>query len=411
MDTETLLAFVREHKDEDPLKLLLQQKKYPGVDMEQVAQQIEGQRQASVKWPTLAGCQYFLYPPRLNREQSSSEATAKHKVEIVQEFAGKHKTKLRIADLTGGMGIDSIAFAKMDNTEVDYVERDPELCRIMEHNVSALGLKNVNIHSGDSIEWLRNCGQKFDILFIDPARRDTHGKKVAAFEDCIPNILEHKKLLTERCDFLMVKASPMMDIDKGIEQLGNVSEVYVVAVKNECKELVFICSDTDGETRIHCTNIVPGDGKYNNKPFTRTQEAQAECVYCKSVGHYIYEPDASLMKGGPYKLLSEEWGMQKLSRNTHLYTSDNLHGWMGRTFCVLRETQLNKKAIADAIPDGKAHVIVRNYPAEAAALQKQLGLKEGGELFVLATTVGTKKTGFICCDTKIYQHFFEEMNK
>ena len=309
------------------------------------------------------------------------------------------------------MGIDSIAFAKMPDVEVDYVERDAELCRLMEHNIDALGLTNIMVQCGDSIEWLRNCGQRYNIIYIDPARRDTHGKKVAAFEECTPNILEHKELLTERCDFLMVKASPMMDIDKGIEQLGNVSDVYVVAVRNECKELVFICGDTNEETKIHCTNIVPSDGIYNDEPFTRTQEAQAECVYCKSVGRYIYEPDASLMKGGPYKLLSEKWGMQKLARNTHLYTSDHLHEWMGRTFCVLRETQLNKKAIAAAIPDGKAHVIVRNYPAEADDLQKQLGLKEGGELFVLATTVGTKKTGFICCNTKNYQHFFEEMNK
>lgn len=396
MDTETLLAFVREHKDEDPLKLLLQQKKYPGVDMEQVAQQIEGQRQASVKWPTLAGCRYFLYPPRLNREQSSSEATAKHKVEIVQEFAGKHKTKLRIADLTGGMGIDSIAFAKMDNTEVDYVERDPELCRIMEHNVSALGLKNVNIHSGDSIEWLRNRKKKYDVIFIDPARRDTHGKKVAAFEDCKPNILEHKELLMSYCDWMMIKASPMMDIDKGVEQLGNVGDVYIVAVKNECKELIFTCNSNNDKPLIHCNHIIDNYGTCLKMDFTRSDEAQAEASFCTKIGQYIYEPDAATMKGGPYKLLCSKWGLKKLSRNTHLYTSDNLIDWTGRVFAVLNETQLNKKAIAAAIPEGKAHVVVRNYPVEAAPLQKQLGLKEGGDLFVIATTIGTRKTGFIC---------------
>ena len=150
---------------------------------------------------------------------------------------------------------------------------------------------------------------------------------------------------------------------------------------------------------------------YNDEPFTRTQEAQAECVYCKSVGRYIYEPDASLMKGGPYKLLSEQWGVQKLARSTHLYTSDDLYDWKGRIFCVICEIQLSKKAVATVIPDGKAHVIARNYPKRAEELQRQLGLKEGGELFVIATTVGTKKRGFICCDKKNYQHFLKEMNK
>lgn len=411
MNFEALIAFVQEHKDEDPLRLLLQQKRYPGVDLAMVAQQIEGRRQASAKWPTLAGCEGFLYPPRLNREQASSDETAFHKADIINSLYGDDHRRLYIADLTGGMGIDSIAFAKMPDTEVDYVECNAELCQLMEHNRSVLGLSNITAHCGDSIEWLRNSKKKYNIIFIDPARRDTHGKKVAAFEDCTPNILEHKELLTEHCDFLMVKASPMMDIDKGIEQLGNVSDVYVVAVRNECKELVFVCGDSDLEARIHCTDIISGDGVYNNEPFTRSQEAQAECVYCKSVGRYIYEPDASLMKGGPYKLLSDEWGMQKLARNTHLYTSDNFHDWMGRTFCVLKEVSLNKKAIAALIPDRKAHVITRNYPVAAAELQKQLGLKEGGELYVIATTIGTQKTGLLCCVPKNYQHFLKEMNK
>ena len=411
MNFEALIAFVQEHKDEDPLRLLLQQKRYPGVDLAMVAQQIEGRRQASAKWPTLAGCEGFLYPPRLNREQSSSEETAFHKADIIQSLYSERRHQLSIADLTGGMGIDSIAFAKIPDTEVDYVECNAELCQLMEHNRSVLGLSNIKAHCGDSIEWLRNCKKKYNIIFIDPARRDTHGKKVAAFEDCTPNILEHKEPLTEHCDFLMVKASPMMDIDKGIAQLSNVSDVYVVAVKGECKELLFLCGEQREEPLIHCQNIIPDVCLYSNAPFTRSQEAQAEAIYCTSVGRYIYEPDASLMKGGPYKLLSDEWGMQKLSRNTHLYTSNNYHGWMGRTFCVLNEVSLNKKAIAAFIPDGKAHVIVRNYPARAEELQRQLGLKEGGDLFVIATTVGTRKTGFICCEPENYQHFLAEINK
>ncbi len=407
---ETIL-FAKEHINDDPLELLLHKQRYPDVDIEFAVQQMEGLRTASEKWPSLLQYDDFLYPPRLNREQASSDETAFHKADIIQSLYSERRHQLSIADLTGGMGIDSIAFAKIPDTEVDYVECNAELCQLMEHNRGVLGLSNITAHCGDSIEWLRNCKKKYNIIFIDPARRDTNGKKVAAFEDCTPNILEHKELLTEHCDFLMVKASPMMDIDKGIAQLGNVSDVYVVAVKGECKELLFLCGGQREEPLIHCQNIIPGDSIYSNDPFTRSQEAQAEAVYCTSVGRYIYEPDASLMKGGPYKLLSDEWGMQKLARNTHLYTSDHYHGWMGRTFCVLKEVSPNKKAIAALIPDGKAHVIVRNYPARAEELQRQLGLKEGGDLFVIATTVGTQKTSFVSCEPKNYQQFLEEMNK
>lgn len=405
------IDFVKANENEDTARLLLSAARYPAIDMHAAVQQIEGRRTARDKWPSLLQYDEFIYPPRLNREQASSDETAMHKVSVATALCGE-ETFLTVADLTGGMGIDSIAFAKRSRNvnplctqvlaHVDYVELNEELCTIMEHNRKVLGLENIKIHCADSIEWLAAEDRHFDIIYIDPARRSASGRKVAAFEDCAPNILQHLELLRSHCRWLMVKASPMMDIDKGIEQLGSVSDVYVVAVKGECKELLFLCGEQRGEPLIHCQNIIHGDCIYSNAPFTRSQEAQAEAVFCTSVGRYIYEPDASLMKGGPYKLLSEEWGMQKLARNTHLYTSDQLHSWMGRTFCVLKEISLNKKAIASFIPDGKAHVIVRNYPARAEELQRQLGLKEGGDLFVIATTVGTKKTGFICCDKKNY---------
>ncbi|MBP5326340.1 MAG: class I SAM-dependent methyltransferase [Bacteroidales bacterium] len=400
MNFERIIEFVREHRDEDPLKLLLQQKKYPDVDMTMVAQQIEGQRQASAKWPTLAGCEGFLYPPRLNREQSSSEDAAVHKAEVFQNLFGNGR-RLNIADLTGGMGIDSIAFAKTLDSDVDYVECDAGLCQRMEHNTNALGLSNVTVHCGDGIEWLRDSGQRYDIIYVDPARRDTHGKKVAAFEDCTPNILEHRELLAERCDFLVVKASPMMDIDKGIEQLVNVGDVYVVAVKNECKELVFVCGHSDDEPRIHCHHM--HHDVVDDLVFTRQEETQAKVAYAADVKKYLYEPNAALMKAGPFKLLSQREGVEKLARNTHLYTSDSLlQNFPGRTFGVIVETCLNSKEVKRLIPDGKAHVVTRNYPVAAADLQRQLRLKEGGDLFVIATTIGTKKTGFICCLQKNY---------
>ncbi len=415
-----IAVFAKAHEDDDTARLLLSAARYPDIDMPAAVQQIEGRRTAREKWPSLLQYDNYLYPPRLNREQASSDETALHKVCVADELCGK-ESFLTVADLTGGMGIDSIGFARRSRyvnplctqvlANVDYVEHNEELCTLMEHNCKVLGLENIKIHCADSIEWLAAENRHFDIIFIDPARRSASGRKVSAFEDCTPNILQHRELLHSHCRWLMVKASPMMDIDKGIAQLGAVSDVYVVAVKGECKELLFLCGEQREEPLIHCQNIIPGVSLYSNAPFTRSQEAQAEAIYCTSVGRYIYEPDASLMKGGPYKLLSDNWGLQKLARNTHLYTSNNFHEWMGRTFCVLKEIPLNKKAVAAAIPGGKAHTVVRNYPADAAALQHQLGLKEGGDLFVIATTVGSRKVGFLCCEPKNYQHFLEEMNK
>ena len=380
--TREFIDFVNAHKDEDTARLLLSAARYPSIDMPAAVQQIEGLRTAREKWPGLLAFEEFFYPPRLNREQSSSEATARYKASIISSDDCHLST---IADLTGGMGVDTLAFAKVAQ-HVDYVERDPQLCALMEHNLRALRIDNVSVHCADSMEWLTAAG-RYDLLFVDPARRAASGRKVAAFEDCMPNILEHAEMLRMHCRLLMVKASPMIDIDLGCRQLGNVNEVHVVGVKGECKEVLFVCGEPQGEPRITCEEV----------SFTRSEEAATEARYVKTMGRYLYEPDAMLMKGGPFKIIAVRYGIEQLGRNTHLYTSEKrLDGFPGRVFEVLQELKLGRKEVAAVIPDGKAHVVTRNYPVEAAALQRQLGLREGGDVFVVATSVGDRKCGFLC---------------
>lgn len=391
-----ILAFAREHKDEDTARLLLGASRYPGIDMQAAVQQIEGLRTAREKWPSLLECEDFLYPPRLNREQSSSEATAHYKAQLLTSATN-------VVDLTGGMGVDTLAFAKVA-CRVDYVERDPALCALMERNLRALGVGNVAVHSADSIEWLSNNSELItpnSALYIDPARRSATGRKVAAFEDCTPNILEHLPLLRS-CGRLLVKASPMADIDLACRQLGCVDEVHVVAVKGECKELLFLCGGEAAEPRIVCAGLngikaLKAPNGLSALSFTRSEEAAAEPRYCAAVGRYLYEPDPAVMKAGPFALVGQRYGLAMLARNSHLYTSDTpVEGFPGRRFEVLAELKLSRKAVLAAIPSGTAHVVVRNYPVDAAALQRQLGLREGGDLFVVATTVGTRKAGFLC---------------
>ena len=382
--TKEFIDFVNAYKDEDTARLLLSAARYPAIDMPAAVQQIEGLRTAREKWPGLLACEEFIYPPRLNREQSSSETTARYKVSVISSFKS-HPSSFTVADLTGGMGIDTLAFAKVAQ-HVDYVERDPQLCSLMEHNLRALGVYNVTVHCADSMEWLMTAG-RYDLIFVDPARRAASGRKVAAFEDCMPNILEHDEMLRMHCRMLMVKASPMIDIDLGCRQLGNVNEVHVVGVKGECKEVLFVCGEPQGEPRITCGEV----------SFTRSEEAATKARYCQTIGRYLYEPDAMLMKGGPYKIIAERYGIEQLGHNTHLYTSEKrVAGFPGRMFEVMQELKLSRKEVAASIPDGKAHVVTRNYPVEAAVLQRQLGLKEGGDIFVVATSVGDRKCGFLC---------------
>lgn len=396
MDFSKEIEFARKHKGDDPIKLLLKQSKYPEIDIKFVAQQLEGQRQASAKWPRLSRCENFAYPPKLNREQSSSEQTANYKVQAILKDFPSDET-ISIADLTGGMGIDSIAFASQEDyiTQVEYCEMDPILVKLMEYNTNILQLANIHCHQGDAIEWLRKDDRHFNIIYIDPARRDRQGNKTKAFEDCTPNILDVLPLLEEHCDYLVIKASPMIDISIAAKQLRNVNDIYIISVKGECKEVLFVCSNKKQEYAYHCVNCLLSDKQEFD--FTIKEEERANIPICQTVAKYLYEPNASIMKGGCYKLIGERYTLTVLGKNTHLYTSDTLiENFPGRIFEIIQDVALNKKAVLKLIPEKKAHVISRNFPIEAAKLQQQIGLTEGGNLFIIATTVGSTKSGFLC---------------
>ena len=399
--TKEFIDFIKAHQHEDTARLLLSAARYPTIDMPLAVQQIEGLRTAAEKWPSLLGHEDFMYPPRLNREQASSEATARYKASLLSPPTS-HLSPLTLADLTGGMGIDTLAFASLHAATVDYVERDPDLCALMERNLAAMGITNVTVHCADSLEWLIPHSS-FDILYLDPARRNAAGRKVAAFEDCTPDILQHLDLLRAKAQRLLIKASPMIDISLALRQLGTVSEVHIVAVKGECKEVLFLCGGSAAtEPTINLANLTSlssqaSTARMASFSFRPSEEQTATATYCAAVGRYLYDPHAALRKAGCFRLLGQRLSLPLLAPNSHLYTSDEwLPDFPGRTFEVLQEVPLNRKAIREALPGGEAHVVVRNFPAEAAVLQKQLGLREGGDRFLIATTAASRRLGLLC---------------
>ena len=387
MNLLSIASFAQAHRGEDAVRLLLQRDRYPDIDLPLVAQQLEALATAPAKWPSLAACPTVVYPPRINREQSSSEATARYKASLVDGSLGP------AADLTGGMGIDTLFIARRVN-QMHYCEQDTDLCRLAAHNFAVLGQENIDIHVGDSIGWLQSQPEgSLGTIFIDPARRDSHGGRVVAFEDCTPDILHLMPLLRNRARQLLIKASPMLDIRTALSRLGGVSEVHIVAVGGECKELLFLTGD--GETHFVCVNMRP-DGQDRHR-FTLAEEEAARCPLADKVQRYLYEPHASLMKGGCYRLIGQWYGLDALDRNSHLYTSDQLIvNFPGRTFEVLARTSPSAKAVKQFFPNGKAHVVCRNFPLRADLLQKQLRLREGGDNFLIATSHLGHLTALVC---------------
>ena len=377
MDTR---QFIEEHLHDDVHELALKHSNAK-VDMTLALRQIEARQLLLKKVPSWSNNPDLLFPPHLSIEQCSSEATALYKASLLH---GE-----RFTDLTGGLGIDCF-FISRNFQHADYVELNPELCELAQYNFKVLlGPVGVNIINDSAENYLSHCSP-VDCIFLDPARRDHYGRKTVSITDCTPNVIEFQELLLSKVKKAMVKLSPMLDISMALKELHHVKEVHVLAVANECKELLFIMeADFEGDPVFNCVNLETSQSPVS---FTQEEERVATLQLAKEVGRYLYEPNAALMKGGCYRLLTQRYGIQKLHRNSHLYTSDELiEGFPGRIFEVDDWTVYGKKAKTMLTNIEKASIAVRNFPMSVAEIRKSLRISDGDQIYLFATTLSDER--------------------
>ena len=379
--------FIAVHRNEDIRSLALQAKRYPNIDMREALSQIEGWQLAKEKLPQWAATEDVLYPPRLSMEQCSSQATAQYKATIA---GGK-----QMADITGGFGIDCSYMAR-NFDKATYIERNSTLCDIAQHNFGLLNLNHITVINGQSediIDSLPRCNW----IYADPARRDSNGGKVVALADCEPNIPLLEEKLMSKCDKAMIKCSPMLDITAACRELKHVSEVHVVAVNNECKELLFILSskEIDASIPIHCINIL----KEGSQQFSSTMGEDYSTTYAQSIKEYLYEPNAAIQKGGCTDALTQSLDVKKLHPNSQLFTSStHINEFPGRVFIVDGVSRFSKGEIKNMFGNiKKANITIRNFPDTVQGLRKRLKIDEGGDIYIFATTLFNKEKVLIKC--------------
>lgn len=377
---DELRQFIEEHKNDDVRALALQAGKYGGFDFQFALRQIAGWQIARQKLPSWAATEGLVYPPHLSMEQCSSELTAKYKAALCSGDS--------LTDLTGGFGIDC-AFMSVNFQSSCYVERNEDLCKIAEHNFKMLQLPNVSVNCAEAADFLANM-PRADVVYLDPARRDKNGKKTVSIGDCEPDVTKLKDLLLSKAGVIWVKFSPMLDLNLALKDIPEITEAHVVAVNNECKELLLkIAQDgMRGDVKIVCANLKKA-GDMELFAQNRSDEESAACLYADRPYVFIYEPNVAILKGGLYKSVSEKFGVKKLHQNSHLYTSEELNEeFPGRKFRVLSVFSMNKKELKRELADvSKANVSIRNFPLSAEELRKRLKLKEGGDIYIFATTL------------------------
>ncbi|MCI7476324.1 MAG: SAM-dependent methyltransferase [Prevotella sp.] len=480
----TTAEFIQEYREKDTRQLALRSARFPDVDMPYALDQIKGWQTARRKLPTWAACDGIVYPPHLSMEQCSSEPTAQYKLNLAMEWSCRiessefrvesserevESSELRVensegevnnfssgqpatlnsqlstlnpqpatlnsqlstlnchasrmTDLTGGFGVD-FSFTSCAFASATYVERNAQLCHMVEHNLPLLGIDNAKVVCADAVDYLSTLDMQ-TMIFLDPARRDQHGAKTVMLADCTPDVVQLLPQLLKKSRFTMLKLSPMLDWHKAVEDLqGTVREVHIVSVGGECKELLLVLSEEiESELKVFCADLEAGgsgeaglsggssssscSGLSSEPSFPRTPSSPSApsnaslFVYAPGASRpapnsklktqnskFLHEPNASIMKAGCFDELAAAYGVSPVSRNSHLFLSaERVDGFPGRSFSIERVTTLNKRELRQALAGiEKANIATRNFPLSVAELRKRLKLKDGGDVYIFATT-------------------------
>jgi len=382
MDFTNLLAtevqtFINQNIGSDINKLLLKRSPFPNVTIQEIVQQIKGKKVAQRKFPFLLN-ENIIFPPNLNLEQASSQSTAEYKA---KDLKGKS-----FLDLTSGFGIDAY-FLSQNFEEVTLIEQNPELIKIVEHNWKTLNRKADFINQNLE-EFLESLGQapnddfrKFDVVYLDPARRDQNNKKKFLLEDLSPNLLEIEEQLHSISDKIIVKLSPLIDISYLVSELQNINEIRIIAVRNEVKELVLIIENKPSTvnqqpTTISCINLESDEPEFS---FYINDEKSATSEFSESL-RFIYIPNNSILKAGAFNITSEKFGLKKLHPNTHFYTSEHkIENFPGR---ILQVEKIDGK---DLKKNDQFNIISKNYPLKPDEIKKKYKLKDGGNRYLIFT--------------------------
>ncbi|PVH27115.1 THUMP-like domain-containing protein [Sphingobacterium corticibacter] len=367
--------YILTHRQEQPSAIALKKSPFADVASSELAAQVDGWQRCVSKLPTWAFSDHIFYPPKLNLEQCSSEHTALIKQQIIRKGA-------RVIDLTGGFGVDSCYMAQHAE-QVIHCELNENLSTIVAHNAQALGVKNLTCIAGDGIEYLRQQAEdSFDYIYIDPSRRVSQSK-VFLLEDCEPNIVSLQELFFAKSERIITKVSPLLDITQALRSLKHVTNVYVISLDNDCKELLFIQKrGFEGEPLISAIRLFKD--QLQEFSFTLAEEKILRSEF-RSPQKYLYEPDVSVVKAGAFKSVAKEFQLGKLHLHSHLYTSDQLlYDFPGKAFEIIASFPFGdlkrKKTFA------KANITTRNFPLKVEEIRKKFKIQDGGQIHLFFTT-------------------------
>ncbi len=366
----------------DISKLAFSGSPFENVSTQELIEQIDSRKKIEKKLPKWFNTRNIYYPPKLNLEQTSSEITAKYKASITQGST--------LIDITGGLGVDCLFFSEIFKS-VHHIEHNKSLSEIAKYNFKIFKKNNIECFAGDGIKQITE--KKYDVIYVDPSRRHNSKGKVFFLKDCEPNIPENLDVLLNHSNQLLIKTSPMLDLTVGLKELEYVSEIHIVAISNEVKELLWLLDKSyDGKPKVKTINFTK---KYNEEfEFTINEETSINYDF---PSNFLYVPNAAIMKSGAFHLLSERFDLVKIHKHTHLYTNKKLIDFPGRRFIINQVIPYHKKEIKDFLKNKKANIAIRNFPESVAAIRKRWRMSDGGSDYLFFTTIENDQKVILDC--------------
>lgn len=379
-----LKQFINDNLKQDINNLALKKNPFQDYEWSWILNQIQAKQKAEKKLPTWFANDDVIFPSTLSIEQTSSETLAQFKSALI---SGEN-----LIDLTGGFGVDDFYFAKRFK-KVIHCEFQEDLSAIVQHNFKVLNVENIQTVSGDSISYLEKSTEKFDWIYIDPARRDDKKTKVFLLKDCTPNVVELHDLLFEKSDNILIKVAPLLDISSILNELKNVKTIYAIGLQNEVKELLIVLEKGFiAQPELIAVNI-SNDGFIHQDTFSLNDAIDSQLSLPLN---YLYEPFSSYLKIGVYNHLAIKFKVQKLHKHSHLYTSNELIDFPGRSFKIEQVIPYNKKEIK-FLENTKCNITTRNFPLKVEEIRKKHKIKDGGDVYAFFTTdLNNDKMVVIC---------------
>lgn len=391
------LKFISENQDVDTMQLRLKKHKGLPFDIEFAIRQIESKRKARFKISELAN--QWIFPTDVAIEQATSEILARFHATL---FKGMEN----VVDLTCGLGIDSFYIAQAA-TKVLSIDKNPMVAACAGYNFQNNAVSNIFVKCDDAAHFVKEEQISAPVaFFIDPSRRDSSDKnlRIYSIKDCSPDISSILPKISKIASFIIIKASPMVDLTQTLREYEGITDIWILSLKNECKELLFKIRFPQTKccpVTIHTKNWMADSIQEFSFPFEGNHSIDVPVPEQNPLpGEYLYVPNSSVMKAGAFGLVCQRFKTNMVSKNSHLFVSDRVDiSFPGRIFHIKEVFSLSKsdlQKIRSTLPE--ANIACRNFPLSPDELRKRIKIKDGGSTFLFGTSLKDKKNVLIVCE-------------